>query len=175
MSALLDKIVAQASGAARSRVHVAEWGVDIWFRSLTPALRAQIRRGIKADAVEELYVSTLCHLAQDEAGDPLFGTDPKTRAKLMAAVAMPVLMRVLFEAGLEEDPRAAMISATSDDDVLQLLTQVGGANLGELADLPEGLIEAIRAVAKAPAHEIEAALGVEPSPAESRVKAAKNA
>lgn len=174
MSALLDKIVAQASGAARARVRVSEWDVEIWFRSLTPALRAQVRRGIKADAVEELYVSTLCHLAQDEAGQPLFGTDPKTRAKLMASVNMAVLMRVLFEAGVEDDPRSAMIAAASDDDMLQLLTQIGGASLGDLADLPDGLIEAIRVLAKAPAHEIEAALGVEAQADESRVKTAKN-
>lgn len=174
MSALLDKIVAQAAGADRARVRVPEWDAEVWFRNLTPALRAQVRRGIKPEAVEELYVSTLCHLAQDEAGQPLFGTDPKTRMKLMASVNMAVLMRVLFEAGAEEDPRAAMITAASDDDVLQLLTQIGGANLGELADLPEGLIEAIRAVAKAPSHEIEAALGIEADPAQSRVKTAKN-
>lgn len=174
MGSLLDKIVAAAEGIPPAVVRVPEWDAELRFRSLTPSMRARIRKGIKPEAVEELYVSTLVHLAQDASGQAVFDTDPKTRAKLMASVNMGVLMRVLWEAGVEADPRTALIETLGADGVLQILTQIGGADLGDLADLPDSVIDAIKAVALAPAHEIEAALGVEADPEQTKVQATKN-
>lgn len=175
MSVLLDKIVAAAGGKTLAVVRVPEWDAELRFRALTPSLRAQIRKGIDPKATEELYCSTLVHLAVDADGKAVFDTDPKTRAKLMATVDMGVLMRVLWEAGAEADPRQALLEGAEDAQIVQLLAQIGGADLGLLADLPEDVIAAIRALAMAPAHKIEEALGKDPERPDGKVTAAKNA
>jgi hypothetical protein len=178
MAGVMDKILAIAEAGGRTRVFVPEWDSALYFVPLTPSRRAQIRKGINPNAVEELYVSTLMHLAQNEDGTPAFPLDPLdlvlNRARLLTSIKMDVLMRVLIEAGAEPDPRAALIESLTAPQVMQLMTTRGGADLGDVAGLTETAIAAIKALAVMPAHEIEAALEVEPNRQKNEITAAKN-
>ncbi|GAA5073476.1 hypothetical protein N0B44_15580 [Roseibacterium beibuensis] len=160
MSDLLDRLVAQAESVAPVCVSVPEWSTELYFKPLTGADRMTIRRPLgKKPTEEELIVSTLQHKAMDADGKRVFETDQAARVKMLKALDLEVVMRVLREAGQADDPRADLVSATSDDDLRALLREAGDLDLMAVADLPEHVLEAIRRVIVMREPELRDALG----------------
>jgi hypothetical protein len=175
MAGVLDTIVAASRAAEKTRVRVPEWECDLYFGKVTAADRVRIRKGLKPDQVEALYVSSIQHCATDKDGKRIFELDPKTRDQLMAHADMGVIMRILREASIEQDPRSQMLEDASLDDLRGLLTSLGDAPPGEMSDLSDDMLDAIRAVAMAKEWEVAEALGVDPGAAPDPVTTAKNA
>lgn len=175
MSSILDKIVAASGAAQKVRVRVPEWDCDLYFSPLTPAERSRIRKGIKPDAIEAMFVSTIQHKARDAEGAPVFGLDPKTRDKMLAHADMTVIMRILREASIEDDPRRTMLEAASLDDLRNALAALGDAPAGEMSEMSDDMLEAVRALAMAREWEITDALGIDPAEGTDPIDAAKNA
>lgn len=175
MSSVLDTILAASKAAEKTRVRVPEWDCDLYFGTVTAADRVRIRKGLKPDQVEALYVSSIQHLACDKDGKRVFELDPKTRDQLMAHANMGVIMRILREASIEQDPRMQMFEGASLDDLRGLLSAIGDAPPGEMGELSDDMLEAIRAVAMAREWEVSEALGVDPDAGPDPVTSAKNA
>lgn len=170
---LLDKVVAAAREPVR--VHVPEWDTDLFFTPVTPAERARIRRGIKPDDIETLWISTLQHKAMLKGGGPAFTPgDLKEREKLLASADLSVVLRILREGSVEDDPRREMLEAASLDDIRRMLADFGDLTGGALADLSDEIVEAVRSLAAAREYEIADRLGTADSTAADPVTTAKN-
>lgn len=172
---LLDKIVAAKGAVEPVRVRVPEWDTDLYFNPVTPAERARIRRGIKPNDVEAFWISTLQHKALLADGTPAFTPgDLKEREKLLASADLSVVLRILREGSIEDDPRREMLEAASLDDIRLMLADFGDLPGGAMADLSDEIVEAARALASAREYEIEARLGGSDDAPSDPVTVAKN-
>ena len=137
MSGVLDKI--RAAHAARSmvKVHVREYGIDMYFPTLTVADRAVIRSGVNPKNEGELLVNALIHMAHDADGKKLFDDSAEVRAELHR-MGFDVLQDIVNRAGGGASAALRSEAASVDPDDLR------AALAGVLGDAP-GLSEAVAA------------------------------
>lgn len=148
MSDLLSKIRAAHDGRPMVKVHVREYGIDLYFPTLTVADRAAIRRGVNPKNEDELLVNALIHMARDADGKKLFDDSSEVRAELHK-MGFDVLQDIVNRAGGGASRAIqAEVAALDPDDLRAALT-------GILGDAP-GLSDA---VAEASDKQIAAVLG----------------
>jgi hypothetical protein len=137
MASVLDKIRAAHDARQMVRVHVREYGIDMYFPTLTVADRARVRRGVNPKNEDELLVNALMHMAHDADGKKLFDDTPQVRAELHR-MGFDVLQDIVTRAG-------GGASADLRDEVSRLDADGARAALaGLLADAP-GLADAVAA------------------------------
>lgn len=97
MSDILARLQAAHSARPRIKVHVPEYGLDLYFPPLTLADHEAIRKGINPRDEHALMVAGLIHQAQLEDGSQAFPATPEVKAELHR-IDMEVLARILGEA-----------------------------------------------------------------------------
>lgn len=97
MSGLLDRIAAHGARPP-VRVPVPEWGVDLYFRPLTPAQATRINKGIAESDHAALAVNFIVELALDGSGKRVFEGTPEERATLEGKADLAVITRIVTQA-----------------------------------------------------------------------------
>lgn len=96
---LIDVIATKYDATPLQPVEVPEWGVTLYFRPLTPAERASIRKGISENDDEEMLVAGLIRKALDADGKPVFDDNAETRAALHTKGDLNVIVRIMADVG----------------------------------------------------------------------------
>ncbi len=102
MSDILAKLQAVHDKRALHKVHVPEYGMDLYFPPFTVADRDAARRGVNPKDESALMVSALVHMARDKDGSKMFDGPPEQMVKIKAELhrmEYNVLMRIMLEAG----------------------------------------------------------------------------
>ncbi|UWQ59966.1 hypothetical protein K3722_07500 [Leisingera caerulea] len=136
MSDILSKLRAVHDSRAMVKVHVPEYGLDLYFPPLTLADHEKIRKGINPKDEHALMVAGLVHQARTETGEQAFPNTPQIKAELHR-MEFGVLARIMAEsAGGVSDAAQAELAAI-DHEALK------GAVQSVLADSPvlQGALE----------------------------------
>ena len=93
MSGAIEKVTAHwRQVATRRKVHVPEWGVDVWYRPPNIAERIRLEKVLNEKGDHAAAVEAVLLLAQDEAGNRLFSDGE--RPELMREADPDVIVRL---------------------------------------------------------------------------------
>ncbi|UWQ77607.1 hypothetical protein K3725_09755 [Leisingera sp. S132] len=130
MSDILAKLKSVHSDRKMVKVHVPEYGIDLFFPPLSLADHEAIRKGIRPDDEHALMVSGLIHQAKNADGTPAFPNEPAVKAELHR-MEFAVVARVMREA-------AGEVGETANRELAGLNgEQLREAMLSVLKDCPE--------------------------------------
>ncbi len=133
---------ARKASAEKTKVHVPEWGVDLYFAEPTLNDHEAIKRGVPKNDEAAMIVSGLMHLAMDKDGKRVFDVPLKEKPDTIAFLRdqpLELMQRIVFESagGLPVSLVDEIVAA--DADALRV------ALAGAVADQPT-LSEAVQAV-----------------------------
>lgn len=136
MSDILSKLREVHSARARTHVHVAEYGIDLYFPPLTIAARERCRRGVNPKDEHALYVNTVIELAETEDGEKVFSHTPKV-VKELYQMEFATLMSIVLRAG-GDNLSAEMVAQIEAVDPL-IVRDVLAEAAGEAEDLANAI------------------------------------
>lgn len=139
MSDLLSKMRAAHAARKAVRVHVPEYGVDLYFPPLTLADRDAIRRGVNTTDEHALMVEGLIHQARDADGQPAFPDTAESR-QLLYQAEMAVLQRIIVDSAGDLPGAVAVELASLDDKALEGAARAMAAALESAAPDMAGLL-----------------------------------
>lgn len=144
MSDILSKLKSAHEARSRVKVHVAEYGFDLYFPTMTLERHNRCRRGINPKDEAALFVNTLIVMAENEDGTPAFPDSGEMRAELHK-MSLVTLMWIIQASGGERISEAALaqISDLDADAMRAAMTgAAGGAEAPELAAAIDGASDA---------------------------------
>lgn len=111
MSDILSRLKSVHDAATREKVHVEEYGLDMYFPPLTLALKQECAKGINPKDETALMVGYVHRAAEDEAGEKLFPQTGKEVAQVVAELhrmKFSTLLYIVQASGGETVSKAAL-------------------------------------------------------------------
>lgn len=142
MSDILSRLKSVHEARDRVKVHVEEYGLDMYFPPLTLALKQECAKGINPKDETALMVGYVHRAAEDEAGGKLFPQTGKEVAPVVAELHQMKFVTLLYivqASGGEPVSKAALseIQAVEVDALRAGMVAAFGGEAPELTEVVE--------------------------------------